>query len=78
MSANANDMSLLLNKIERRLGLIMLTPHLPKELGKESWAETIKSDTMVTFSQFFPLRMRYICDENTTIKKDGWFYLIQK
>ena len=75
MSANSNDMSLLLNKIERRLGLIMLTPHLPEELGKEAWAESVKTDTLPCFSQFFPLRMRYICDENTTIKKDGWYYL---
>lgn len=75
MSANSNDMSLLIQKIERRLGLILLTPHLPKELGKEAWADTIKTDSLVTFSQFFPLRMRYICDENTVTKKNGWYYL---
>ena len=75
MSANANDMTLLIRKIERRLGLLMLTPHLPKELGKEAWADVIKTDTLVTFSQYFPMRFRYICDENTVIKKDGWYYL---
>jgi hypothetical protein len=75
MSANANDMSLLIKKIERRLGLLMLTPHLPKELGKEAWADVIRTDSLVQFSQFFPLRMRYICDENTVTKKDGWYYL---
>ena len=75
MSANANDMTLLLNKIERRLGLLMLTPHLPEQLNKEAWADVVKTDTMVTFSQFFPMRMRYICDDHTIVKKDGWFYL---
>ena len=75
MSANSNDMSILIRKLERRLGLLMLTPHLPKELDKEAWCDVIKTDTLPTFSQFFPLRMRYICDENTVTKKDGWYYL---
>ena len=75
MSANANDLSLLVKKIERRLGLLMITPHLPEELNKEAWCDVIKTDTLPQFSQFYPLRMRYICDENTVIKKDGWYYL---
>ena len=32
--AQVNDMSALINKIERRLGLIMITPHLPEGMGK--------------------------------------------
>ena len=46
MSANANDMTLLLKKIERRLGLIPITPHLPKEFQREAWADTVKTDTV--------------------------------
>jgi len=66
--AMANDMSALLNKIEKRLGLIMLTKHLPKELNKEAWAETIKEDTMVTFSRFFPRKVRFVVNSETCHK----------
>ena len=75
MSANANDMTNLINKIERRLGLLMITPHLPEQLNKEAWADVIKTDTLPQFSQFFPMRMRYLCNKDTTIQKDGWYYL---
>ena len=76
MSANANDMTLLLKKIERRLGLIPITPHLPKEFQREAWADIVKTDTMPTFSRFFPNRIRYVCREgDTVIRKDGWYYL---
>ena len=34
----ANDMTDLLNKIEKRLGLTMLVKHLPEELNKGAWA----------------------------------------
>lgn len=76
MSANANDMTLLLKKIERRLGLIPLTPHLPEEYQRESWAEIVKTDTMPTFSRFFPNRIAYVCREGETVVKKGeWYYL---
>lgn len=76
MSANANDMTLLLKKIERRLGLIPITPHLPKEFQREAWADIIRDDTMITFSRFFPNRIKYVCIEgDTVIRKDGWYYL---
>ena len=48
--ANANDMSLLLNKIERRLGLLLLTPHLPEQFNKSSWANVIMTDTIFFFT----------------------------
>lgn len=76
MSANANDMTLLLKKIERRLGLIPITPHLPKEFQREAWANIIRDDTMVTFSRFFPNKIRYVCREgDTVVAKEGWYYL---
>lgn len=67
--AMANDMSALLSKIESRLGLLMLTKHLPEELNKEAWANVIKSDTMVTFSRYFPQKVRFTINEETCYKK---------
>ena len=54
----ANDMTLLLNKLERRLGLIPLTKHLPEEYNKEAWANLIQTDTLVTFSRYFPNKVK--------------------
>ena len=41
--AHANDMTDLLNKIERRIGTKML--HLPDNLSKDTWVEVIDGDT---------------------------------
>lgn len=77
--ALANDMTDLLNKIERRLGLIPLTPHLPEYLNKEQWAKVIKEDTLVTFSRFFPNRLKMVINDETVDKrKEGnvmWYYI---
>lgn len=66
--AMANDMSSLISKIERRLGLIPLTPHLPKEFGKEAWANVIMTDTMTTFSRYFPNKVQFVVDDTTCNK----------
>lgn len=67
----ANDYSRVVNKIERRLGLTPLVPHLPKELNKEAWVDLIKTDTMETFSRYFPRKIKFVADENTChIRKD--------
>ena len=73
--AYSNDFSLLVNKIERRLGLIPLTPHLPKEYSKDTWVDIIKEDSLVTFSRFYPHKIRYPVNEDTTVKKNGIYYL---
>ena len=79
--ANANDMTLLLNKIERRLGLIPLSGHLPKGLEKSDWAEIIKTDTLVEFSRHFPNRFKMIINDQTCDKKFDkdtntmWYYI---
>ena len=73
--AYSNDFTLLVNKIERRLGLIPLTPHLPKEYNKETWVDIIKEDSLVTFSRFYPHKIRYPVNSDTTIKKNGIYYL---
>ena len=79
--ALANDMTLLLNKIERRLGLIPLTPHLPENLSKEKWANVIKEDTLVTFSRYYPNRFKMVIDDKTVDKRKDpdrnimWYYI---
>ena len=69
--ALANDMTLLLNKIENRLGLIPLCPHLPKEMQKEKWADIILSDSIVTFSRYFPHKFPLVINDETVDKYYG-------
>jgi hypothetical protein len=71
----ANDMSLLLDKIARRLGLLPLLPHLPHnkdfDLSKDAWADVIKNDTLVTFSRYFPYEFKMAVNEDTCYKQYG-------
>lgn len=67
--AISNKMTDLLNKIERRLGLMMLTPHLPKQLDKAAWAKVIEEDTIVTFSRYFYHKIRFVVNDETTNKR---------
>ena len=67
--ALSNDMTLLLNKVEKRLGLIPLTPHLPEGLRKPDWANVVKDDTMVTFSRYYPHKFTMIINDETCYKK---------
>lgn len=75
----SNDMSRLLNKIQRRLGLAVLEPRLPEFLQKDHWAEVIKEDSLVTFSRYFPNKFRLIVNDDTVDKKiEGnrvWYYV---
>ena len=79
--ALANDMTDLVNKIERRLGLILLTPHLEKnKFGKAAWANVIKTDSMVTFSRFYPLKVPFVINSKTCNKakeNNKWVYYIK-
>lgn len=67
--AISNKMTDLINKIERRLGLIPLTPHLPAEYGKQAWAKVIEEDTLVTFSRYFYHQIRFVVNDETTNKR---------
>lgn len=67
--AMANDMSALLNKIEKRLGLLPLSPHLPDFVSKDKWADVIMNDTMVTFSRYFPNKFPLVINDETCDKK---------
>jgi hypothetical protein len=75
----ANDMTLLLNKIQRRLGLGVLEPRLPEPLQKPHWADVVMEDSIVSFSRYFPNKFRLIVNEDTVDKKmEGnkvWYYV---
>ena len=67
--ALSNDISQLLKKIERRLGLSPLMNHLDdSKYGKSAWAEVIKEDTMVSFSRYFPRKLRFVINDETCHK----------
>lgn len=68
--ALANDMTVLLKKIASRLGLLPLLPHLPNELKIDKWADVIMSDTMETFSRYYPHKFPMVVDDVTCDKKE--------
>lgn len=70
--ALANDMTELLKKISKRLGLIPLLPHLPEGMKMEDWADVIVDDSMTTFSRYFPLKLPFIVNNETCVKKKEW------
>jgi len=72
MSGFSNNMTKLLNKIERRLGTRPL--NLPEHLQKDKWVEVIKEETIVTFSRYFPFELKYHITPQTPMK-DGWYLL---
>jgi hypothetical protein len=72
MAHNINNMTRLLNKIERRLGTRQLK--LPDYLCKDEWANAvIIEDSLVTFSRYFPNKITIHVDNAK--KKNGWFYI---
>lgn len=79
--ALANDMTLLLDKIERRLGLIPLSQFLPEGMQKNDWVKVIQQDTLVEFSRYFPNQFKMIINDQTCNKKldketnTMWYYI---
>lgn len=77
--AMANDMTRLINKIERRLGLSVLVPHLPEELSREKWADVVMTDTIVTWSRYYPNAFPLVINDETCDKKKEngvvWYYI---
>lgn len=65
----ANDMSKLLDKIERRLGLIPLQSSLPEGFRKSDWAVVIEEQTMDTFSRYYPHKFPMVVNDTTCYKK---------
>ena len=75
MAGYSNNMSLLLKKIQRRLGLIPLCNHLPDEYNVGAWAEVIQEETIESFSRFYPRKVKFVVNDMTAPLKDGWRYL---
>lgn len=78
--AMANDMSLLLTKIERRLGLSPLLDALPSDLKKDKWADIVMQDTLVTFSRYYPHKFKMTINDETVVKRTDssgivWYYI---
>ena len=67
----ANNMSTLLNKIERRIGTKPI--NLPSDISKDTWSEVIREDTLVTFSRYFPHKISTYID--TSRMKNGYYLL---
>ncbi len=68
-----NNMTKLIEKIERRLGTRAL--NLPDNLKKETWAEVIKDESLLTFSRYFPHKIKIKLNRDTCIYKDGYYIL---
>lgn len=75
MAGYYNNMSALINKIERRLEILPLTPHLPEYLSKDKWADVIIEDSLDTFSRFYPKKITFNVNPQTAPMKDGWYYI---
>lgn len=69
-----NNMTRLVNKIERRLGTAML--NLPENLSKSKWADIIKEDTLTTFSRYFPNKILY--EVNVDTDRKGEYCIIRE
>lgn len=79
VSGYQDNMTILLNKIERRLGLIPLTPHLENTpYSKDKWADVVVEDTIPTFSRYYPRKIPFKINSQTAPKKDGWYYIDEK
>ena len=75
MPGYQNNISNLIDKIERRLGLIPLTPHLPEQFNKNAWGDVIKDDSLLTYSRYIPRKISFKVNQNTAPQKNGWYYI---
>lgn len=77
--AMANDMSALLKKIARRLGLLPVLDALPDDCKIDKWGDIIMEDTIVTFSRYFPYEFKMPINEETVNKRKEngvlWYYI---
>lgn len=75
MAEYQNNISKLIDKIERRLGLLALTPHLPDNMNKNVWGDIIKEDSLLTYSRYLPRKFSFKVTDDSAPYKDGWYYL---
>lgn len=69
-----NNMSNLLDKIERRLGTKPL--NLPDRLKKSAWVNVIDKESLETFSRYFPYAIQV--EINKVATKKGKYWLIDE
>ena len=69
--SSSNEMTRLLNKIERRLGTSTLS--LPESIGKDYWPTIIAEDTIPTYSRYFPYSITIVVDQKCC--KDGFYFI---
>ena len=70
----SNNMTLLVNKIEARLGLDMLD--LPEKMTKDKWPDKIIiPDTLTTWSRYYPNEFRHHITQNISRKMDGIYWM---
>lgn len=68
----ANKMTELLNKIERRLGVMAI--NLPERISKNTWTnDVITADTLEVFSRYYPHKVRVFLDHS--MMKNGYFII---
>lgn len=73
--AFANNMTLVLDYIEKKLGLIPLRDILPEPYNKNSWAdEVIKPISLVSFSTYYGQEVEYKIDSSTR-RKNEWYLI---
>lgn len=70
---NVNQMTTLLNKIERQLHLLVMP--LPEGLRKDDWPKIIMEDTIPTWSQYFPYAITELITPDKY--KDGYYFIDQ-
>lgn len=71
--AYINNMTKLIEKIERRLGTKAL--NLPDNLKKDTWADIIKDESLLTFSRYFPHKITIILNSSICKYKDGYYII---
>lgn len=74
--AFSNNMTILLEKVERRLGVRNM--NLPDELGKDAWVKIIEQDSLSTFSRYFPHKFRIDLDGSDICPTDRTAYIIDE
>lgn len=67
--ALSNNMTDLLDLIEENLGLIPVMHKMPEKFGRNAWAKRIKKRTLRTFSRYFGQKIRFVMNDQTTIKR---------
>lgn len=72
----SNNMTNLINKIERRLGTSQM--NLPKQLQKSNWGEIIEKDTIPTFSRYIPHKIDYTIDPLKDKYPNENYYLLDE